>query len=169
MSSSTVQKICKFCKKSYTGKDHKHERTCRFYVWDIPHHFATKQGPMIHITRRANDRHIFCKCVNSSGEKCDRTFASKSGLDKHLNNVKPVYWVVCELNRTYASPCQPLCQAPDDLAAVLASQEQEQVRPPPANSPVQEQIRSPLIDPMDVDPEQLAGSSFEPVGDMLLC
>ena len=109
MSSSTVQKICKFCKKSYTGKDHKHERTCRFYVWDIPHHFATKQGPMIHITRRANDRHIFCKCVNSSGEKCDRTFASKSGLDKHLNNVKPVYWVVCELNRTYASPCQPLC------------------------------------------------------------
>lgn len=105
MSSSAIQKTCQLCKNKYTGKDSKHERVCHRYVWDIPHHFAAKQGPMIRVTRRANDYHIFCKCVKSSGEKCNRTFASKSGLEKHLNNVKPVYWVVSGHNRTCASPC----------------------------------------------------------------
>ncbi|KAM5542551.1 hypothetical protein V8D89_004010 [Ganoderma adspersum] len=133
MSSSTVQKTCKLCKNKYTGKDSKHERVCRHYVWDLPHHFATKKGPMIRITRRADDHYIICKCVQSSGEKCDRTFASKSGLDKHLNNVKPVYWV-----------------APNDVTTILAAQEQEQ-------------IHSPLVDPMVVDSEQPAGNSAEPM------
>ncbi|KAI1792048.1 hypothetical protein LXA43DRAFT_1061051 [Ganoderma leucocontextum] len=111
MSTSTAQKMCSLCNAAYTCADSIHNRTCLHYIWEVPHHFATKQGPMIRITRRPTDHHIFCKCVSSSGVVCNKTFASKSGLDKHLKNGQPVYWV-----------------APDALAVALAAPQEV---PPP--------------------------------------
>ena len=125
MSVSAAEKKCSFCNAVFTGASSHHKRSCLLYIWEIPHHLDTKQGPMIRVTRRTTDNYLVCKCVPRSGKICDKVFPSKSVLDRHLaEKPRPAYWVVSEHNRTYASPCQPPFQAPKDLQAVLAAQEQ---------------------------------------------
>ena len=158
---------CSYCSNVYTGAKSNHTRSCRSYTWDIFHLFAEKKGPMITTTRNKKGD-IVCKCVSTQFGVCNDTFVTQSALNKHLNTVKPTYWVVSGFNRTYASPCQPFLKAPNEVAAVVAAQELKRAHPPSTGNTAQEQIQSLAVDPMAVDFEQPANSSAELVCYMLM-
>ena len=85
---------CSFCGSVSTKAPSTHLRTCTKYIWSIPHHYPTQDGPMIPIKRDAQDR-IICKCITTELIACTKSFPNKAQLDRHLKTVNPMFWTVC--------------------------------------------------------------------------
>ena len=89
MAPPTTLHQCPHCTEHYTGYLGNHTRSCHAYIWDIPHLYFEKKGPMITVTRNKK-REIICKCISDKFGVCSETFSSQSALGKHLKKTKPI-------------------------------------------------------------------------------